>query len=136
MFTILFFIRCDPNWFGGNCTTFICEKSNPCLNRGKCNRVGEGNDFTCTCRVGYTGPLCDCKESKSLFLSVCLSVSFSLSLSLSVSVCLYLSLSISVCLSVCLSVSVSHSLSTFSFTSSHTTINKGSILLPIYKTIL
>ena len=54
---------CDQNWFGPNCTEFVCINNNPCLNGATCSR-GEGNDFICDCAEGFSGTLCDGNDGK------------------------------------------------------------------------
>uniref|UniRef100_A0A915CNT8 EGF-like domain-containing protein n=1 Tax=Ditylenchus dipsaci TaxID=166011 RepID=A0A915CNT8_9BILA len=68
-----FYCLCLPGHVGKYCEKkHLPEQQctpNPCLNEGKCESIGNGksttsNNFKCTCKEGFKGPLCERIEDK------------------------------------------------------------------------
>ena len=51
--------RCDLNWFGDNCSQFICDVDTTLCGNGTCAiNPKNQSQFLCACPTGYTGDRC------------------------------------------------------------------------------
>ena len=51
--------RCYGNWSGDNCSTFVCDVEQKCLNGGTCfQNPNDVSQFLCACQPPYFGSIC------------------------------------------------------------------------------
>ena len=57
---ILIFCRCDPLWYGDDCSVFYCDRpeANLCRNGATCQPLANYTDYECQCATNYRGEFC------------------------------------------------------------------------------